>query len=72
MSTFLTSEELAELTRRKHRDAQMRVLHFMGIEHKLRPDGSVVVSRAHIESALGGPVASAVPKEYALDLAAIR
>ena len=25
----------------------------MGIEHKLRPDGSVAVLRAHVERALG-------------------
>ncbi len=27
----------------------------MGIEHKRRPDGSIVVLRSHLEAVMGGP-----------------
>lgn len=50
---FLTDEELSGLTGRKRRDAQVRALRFMGIEHRLRPDGSVAVLRAHVEDMFG-------------------
>lgn len=50
---FLTPEEIAELTDRVQRRAQRSVLNFMGIEHKVRPDGSLVVARAHVEKTLG-------------------
>ena len=50
---FLTDEEIADLTQRTRRPAQSRVLTFMGIDHKLRPDGSIAVLRAHVERQLG-------------------
>lgn len=51
---FLTDDEIADLTQRRRRDAQARVLSFMGIEHKRRPDGSLAVLRQHVEVVLGG------------------
>lgn len=56
---FLTPEEVAELTGRQRSDAQLRALRFMGIEHRVRPDGSLAVSRAHVEAILGGVVYAA-------------
>lgn len=50
---ILTPDELQQLTGRKRRDAQVPVLRHMGIEHRTRPDGSVVVLRAHVEQVLG-------------------
>lgn len=50
---FLTPEEIAELTGRKVRKCQRSVLNHMGIEHKCRPDGSIVVLRSHVETCLG-------------------
>lgn len=58
---FLTDDELHELTGRQRRDAQVKVLRFMGIDHKVRPDGSVVVLKAHVDKALGG-TADKIPK----------
>lgn len=55
---FLTDVEIEELTQRQRRPAQARVLAFMGIEHRLRPDGSVAVLRSHVERVLGEEVAS--------------
>lgn len=55
MADFLLSPaELAELTGRSRRDAQARALRGMGIEHKVRPDGTVAVLRAHAEQVLAG------------------
>lgn len=51
---FLTSDEIAQLTQRTQRRAQSTVLNFMGLVHKLRPDGSIVLLRAHVEAELGG------------------
>ncbi len=50
---ILTHTELIELTGRRVKSAQVRVLRFMGIDHKIRPDGSVVVLRAHVDHVMG-------------------
>lgn len=52
-SMFLDVEELVKLTGRKRRRSQVQALKFMGIEHRIRPDGSVAVSRVHVEQLLG-------------------
>lgn len=44
----LTPEELKQLTGKMQFNAQARVLRAMGIDHKRRPDGSVVVFRQHL------------------------
>ena len=51
---FLTPDEIRELTGRRRRDAQLVQLRHLGIEHKVRADGSLVVLRAHVEAQLGG------------------
>lgn len=53
-TVFLSKEELHQLTGRTRRDAQLIALNHMGIEHKVRPDGSIVVLRAHVEKIMGG------------------
>jgi len=50
---FLSPEELAELTRKTQHRAQKRVLDALGVTSRVRPDGSLVVSRAHVEEVLG-------------------
>lgn len=52
-STFLTQEEIVEMTGRTQRAAQTRELTHMGVIHKPRADGSVLVLRAHVEQLLG-------------------
>ena len=52
--TFLSDEEVQSLTDRKVRPAQARVLKAMGIEHRIRPDGSVAILRAHINKVFDG------------------
>lgn len=55
MTDFLLSPvELAELTGRRRHDAQARTLRGMGIEHKIRPDGTIAVLRTHAEQVLAG------------------
>lgn len=53
---FLTDEEIKELTRRVHHSVQATTLCLMGIEYRARPDGSIAVLRAHVESILSGKV----------------
>ena len=50
----LTKDEIEALTGRHRKDAQIKALRFMGIEHRVRPDGTVAVLKAHIEQILGG------------------
>ena len=40
---ILSPEEVQVLTQRKRSQAQSEVLRYMGINHRNRPDGSVVV-----------------------------
>ena len=57
-----TDDEIVSITRRKRPTAQARVLAAMGIEHLVRPDRTLVVSRARIEHLLGGPKPAKVKK----------
>lgn len=50
---FLGADELRQLTKRIHKAAQAKVLSSMGIQHKVRPDGSVAVLRALVEKEFG-------------------
>lgn len=50
---FLTDDEIAELTNRIHRKSQRTVLNALGIAYKIRPDGSLLVARAHVLKELG-------------------
>jgi hypothetical protein len=61
--TFLTEEEVQALTERKVRRAQVSVLNSMGIEHRVRPDGSVAILRAHIIKVFDGGNAQSKTKE---------
>ena len=51
---ILSNDELEGLTSRTQAAAQARVLDFMGITYTKRPDGSLVVSKSHVEHLLGG------------------
>jgi hypothetical protein len=59
---FLTPDELIDLTGYQRSDAQMRVLRFMGIEHRQRPDGKVIVLRLTVEKLLGASIVNRVGK----------
>lgn len=50
---ILTEDEIIALTKRKQHHAQACVLRAMGIAHKQRPDGTLVVSRIVVEALLG-------------------
>ncbi len=52
-SIVLTKDEVEALTGRHRKDAQIKALRYMGIEHRIRPDGTVAVLKAHIEQILG-------------------
>lgn len=55
---FLDDEELTELTAKRQNAARVRVLNSMGVQHKIRPDGSIAVLRAHVERLFGEKSAS--------------
>lgn len=50
---FLTEDDLTELTGKRQNAARIRVLNSMGVQHKMRPDGSLAVLRAHVERLFG-------------------
>jgi hypothetical protein len=50
---ILTPEELCLLTKRSRPKAQGRALDFMGIPFRIRRDGTLVVSRASVDTLLG-------------------
>lgn len=52
--TYLSAAEIATLTNRLRYGAQSRELAKLGIEHKRRGDGSIVVLRAHHDVVLTG------------------
>lgn len=51
---FLTREQIEQLTGRSTPSGQARALNKMGITHKRRADGQVVVLSSHIEKQLDG------------------
>lgn len=48
-SMFLEKDDVEKLTMRKQCAAQVRTLRFTGIRHRIRPDGTVAISRAHVD-----------------------
>lgn len=46
---ILTPQEIIELTQRRRPGWQARVLDFMEIPYRPRPDGTLVVLRIHVE-----------------------
>lgn len=68
---FLSRDELIALTGRTRSDAQVRVLRFMGIEHKVRPNGSVAVLRSHVERTLGAERIAITAKDHEPNWAAM-
>lgn len=69
---LLSATELCELTGKKIPAAQTRALNFMGIEYRRRPDGTLAVSRAHVDALLGGTSGNKVEKMYEIDLNTVR
>lgn len=53
---FLTADELRELTGKLRRASQVVALRAMGVEHKVRPDGTVAVLLAHVNKIFGNDV----------------
>lgn len=50
MSLCLTSDEIIELTHRKKYTKQREALNKLGIEHRVRPDGTIAVLREWLAS----------------------
>lgn len=62
MLATLTDAEIVELTKRSHRDAQIKQLQAMGIRFLVRTDDTIVIARAHVDALLGVSSAAAAPK----------
>jgi hypothetical protein len=58
----LTDSELSQLTGKSRPSAQIRALRYMAIDHKRRPDGSIVVLRSQIEAPCGEATAASPVK----------
>lgn len=52
-AAFLDDNEMAELTHRKQKRAQIKMLKSLGIEHKVRADGSIAVLWDHVRRVFG-------------------
>lgn len=52
MSLCLTNDEIIEVTHYKKYSAQRRALNGMGIDYKVRPDGTIAVFRDSYNAAL--------------------
>lgn len=50
---FLSYTELVELTFKRRASSQAKVLTAMGIQYRFRTDGSLAVSKTHVEQTLG-------------------
>jgi hypothetical protein len=53
MSICLSEAEIQELTGKLRSKAQAAVLRYIGYPYKVRPDGSLIVLRVHVESMSG-------------------
>tara|TARA_R110002096_G_scaffold175489_1_gene351278 strand:- start:281 stop:499 length:219 start_codon:yes stop_codon:yes gene_type:complete len=51
---FLSQQDISTLTGKKRSASQIKALRSMGIEHRIRPDGKVIVSCGHVEELLKG------------------
>jgi hypothetical protein len=60
---FLTADEIENLTAKQRRAAQRVVLNALGIQHKVRPDGSLAVLRSHVEREFGGALPAGAAKK---------
>jgi hypothetical protein len=54
----LGPDEIESLTDKKRCHAQAKVLRFLGIDYKVRPDGSLAVLRKAVEASFGVGVVS--------------
>lgn len=70
-SLFLDRDEIAVLTGRQRSGCQARILKTMGVEHRMRPDGRVLVLRKHVEQIFGAPTQRRAPVEVEPDWSAI-
>lgn len=50
---FLSIDEVVELTGKRRHSLQAEILRTMGIEHKVRADGRVLVLRKYLEQEFG-------------------
>lgn len=62
MSAILSPEELQEYTLKTTAGRQKRVLDFLGVRYRERPDGSLIVLRIHVYGPQDAPPARREPQ----------
>jgi hypothetical protein len=50
---ILSEEEIVAVTKKRRHSSQVLVLRMLGIHHKIRPDGTIIVSRTHFDDVMG-------------------
>jgi hypothetical protein len=63
MGMILSKDEIAQLTSRTRRDAQVLQLNYLGVTYRVRTDGSIVVLRAHVERLFGVTPSTEAPRQ---------
>lgn len=62
---FLSPEQIYALTHRRRSTAQAKALRMMGVQFKVRPDGTVAVATGHYEKLFGvAPGASSQEADF--------
>lgn len=51
---FLTEDEIFDLTKKIYGPTRVKALNALGIQHKVRGDGSIAILRGHIIKVFGG------------------
>jgi hypothetical protein len=64
---FLEEADIRALTKRRQRKLQREALAQMGIQHIVRPDGSLLVSKSHVEGLLSGLASANVEADVEID-----
>jgi Domain of unknown function (DUF4224) len=59
---FLTDAEIFDLTKKTYGPPRVKALNALGIQHKVRGDGSIAILRDHIMKVFGGNMATQAKK----------
>lgn len=59
---FLTDDEIYDLTKKTYGPTRIKALNALGIQHKVRGDGSIAILRDHIIKVFGGNMATQAKK----------
>lgn len=64
---FLTDEEIFELTKKTYGPPRVKALNALGIQHKVRGDGSIAILRDHIIKVFDGGASAQAKKTKSVE-----